>query len=158
MRRNPKAKRWLAEGKRRFANEGIKGININEMAKSIGVAKSSFYFMFKNQQVYWKELLKYWEIEGTYQITERVSVIDDPKAKFRKLMELALDNNENDRFLFMLRPYAQVNPEAKRVLSRIENFREGFLFKILPVVLIICSPSNGLFPVNISYKTIPNEN
>jgi AcrR family transcriptional regulator len=127
---NPKAVPWLKEGKKRFAQNGISGLNILEMSKWIRVAKTSFYFLFKSKDEYFKQLLKYWVEDGTNRVINTVAVIDDPHARFRKLMELALNNIENDKFLFHLRGYAQNNAYAANVLKDLENSRLNYLTKI----------------------------
>jgi len=130
MQKNPKAKRWLKEGKKRFAREGIKGINVKEMSKSLGVAKTSFYFHFKTQQEFLKHLYDYWVEDGSNSIMNKVAIIDDPHARFRKLLEFAFSNIENDKFLFHMRGYAQFDKYAASVLNKVENSRFKFLTKI----------------------------
>jgi AcrR family transcriptional regulator len=130
VQNNPKAKRWLNEGKKRFANEGVQGINIKEMANSIGVAKTSFYHHFKTRDEYLKCLLEYWVEDGTLQIMNKVAIIENPYARLSKLTELAFNNIENDKFLFHLRSYAQKDKYAASVIKKLENNRLKFLTKI----------------------------
>ena len=47
-----KYRRWLEMGQRRFAKDGIQGININHMSEEMGVAKTSFYFFFNSKEEY----------------------------------------------------------------------------------------------------------
>jgi AcrR family transcriptional regulator len=130
VQNNPKAKRWLNEGKKRFANEGVQGINIKEMANSIGVAKTSFYFHFKTKQEYLRHLFEFWVEDGSNRIINKVAIIDDPYSRFRKLMEFSFNNIENDKFLFHIREYAQGDKYAASVLKKVENSRLKFLNKI----------------------------
>lgn len=130
MQQNPKALRWLKEGKKRFAREGIKGINVNEMSKSLGVAKTSFYFHFNTKEEYLKLLFNYWIEDGSIRIMNTVAIIDDPNTRFRKLLKLAFNNIENDKFLFHIREYAQRDSYAESILKQMENSRFKFLNKI----------------------------
>ena len=130
MQNNTRTLSWLKEGKKRFANEGINGINIKEMSKSLGVAKSSFYHHFKTRDEYLKCLLEYWEEDGTLQIINKVMIIDNPYNRISKLTELAFNNIENDKFLFHLRSYSQKDKYAASVLKKLENNRLKFLTKI----------------------------
>jgi AcrR family transcriptional regulator len=129
MQKNSKALRWLKEGKKRYANDGIKGININEMSKSIGVSKTSFYFHFKTKEEYLKHLYNYWIEEGSTSVMNKVAIIDDLHARFRKLMELAFHNVENDKFLFQLRMLAYTNSTALQFVKRVENKRKKYATK-----------------------------
>jgi AcrR family transcriptional regulator len=131
MKNNPKALRWLKEGKRRYANDGIRGINIKEMSKSLRVAKTSFYFHFNTKQEYLKHLYNYWIEDGSIRIINAISVIDDPHARFKKLFELALSNIENEKFLFQMRDYAQSCKYTASVLKKVENKRLKLLSNIL---------------------------
>jgi AcrR family transcriptional regulator len=131
MRDNPKALRWLKEGKKRFASEGFKGINVKEMSSSLGVAKTSFYFLFKSKEEYLKQLYDYWVEDGSIRIINIISVIDDPHARFKKLFELALSNIENEKFLFQMRDYARSCKYTASVLKKVENKRLKLLTNIL---------------------------
>ena len=131
MRDNPKALRWLKEGKKRFASEGIKGINVKEMSKSLGVAKTSFYFHFNTKDEFLKHLYDYWIEDGSIRIINLLSVIDDPLARFKKLFELAFSNVENERFLFKMREYAQNDKTTESILKKVEKKRLKLLTGIL---------------------------
>jgi len=131
MKNNPKALRWLKEGKKRFANDGINGINIKEMSKSIGVAKTSFYFHFNTKKEYLKHLYNYWIEDGSLRIINILSVIDDPYARFKKLFELAFRNVENERFLFKMREYSRIDKTTKSILDKVEKKRVKLLTGIL---------------------------
>lgn len=130
MLNNPKALIWLKEGKKRFANEGITGLNVLEMSKWIGVAKTSFYFLFKSKDEYLRHLFNYWVEDGTNRIMNTVAIIDDPHARFRKVLELAFNNIENDKFLFHMREYAQQDTYAANILKKSENSRISYINKI----------------------------
>lgn len=82
MQHNPKELRWLKEGKKRFANEVIKGINTKEMSNSLGVAKTSSYFHIKTREIYLKHLYDYWLEGGSNRIINKVAFIDDPHNRF----------------------------------------------------------------------------
>jgi len=130
MINNQKALQWLIEGKKRFANEGIKGINVQEMSKSLGVAKTSFYFHFKTKDEYLRHLFDFWVEDGTNRIMNTVAIIDDPHVRFRKVMEFAFNNIENDKFLFHMREYAQQDTYAANILKKSENSRIKYIAKI----------------------------
>jgi len=117
--RKPKAELWLKEGKKRFAQLGISDINIDEISKSIGVAKSSFYFLFKSKENFLIELYKYWEHEGTLRIMGVVDLIKDPLAKLQTLTEYVYTNLENDQFMLQLMNYAETNKHAANILKRL---------------------------------------
>ncbi len=123
----PKAELWLSEGKKRFARKGTSGINIEEMSKSIGISKSSFYFLFSNKERFLEELFRYWEYEGTYRIMSIVDLVKDLLAKLQTLTEFVYTNMENDQFMLQLLNYAESNKKAAASLKAIDDNRKKFL-------------------------------
>lgn len=123
----PKAELWLSAGKKRFARKGISGINIEEIARSIGISKSSFYFLFSSKEQFLEELFQYWEYEGTYRIMSIVDLVKDPLAKLQTLTEYVYTNLENDQFMLHLLTYAESDKKAAASLKKIDDNRKKFL-------------------------------
>ena len=124
---NPKAEPWLQIGKERFALHGISGINVDEMSRTIGIAKTSFYYLFTNKEQFLIELFEYWEYKSTKKVTEITDLLTDPLAKLQALTKIFFDNIENDLFLLQLFNYTQINAEAHSVLNDINCNRKNYL-------------------------------
>ena len=128
---NPKIQKWLDIGIRRFAAHGIDGINVNDMSKEVGVAKTSFYFFFNSKEEYLDQLFAYWEMEGTDQLYAMVNQISDPAKRFLALGKLIIANPENEFFYFNLKLIALTNEKARIHLTNVENKRNNIITKLL---------------------------
>lgn len=62
---------WLMIGLEHLSNQQAEQITIDELCKNASKTKGSFYFHFKNIDVYLENLAQYWLKEYTHQITER---------------------------------------------------------------------------------------
>ena len=56
---------WLAGALEMFARTGADGLRVEQLARSLGVAKSGFYFHFKDREDLLQQLVDYWEAEYT---------------------------------------------------------------------------------------------
>jgi len=121
---------WLKEGLTRFAEQGIDGVNIDELSKSIGIAKTSFYHFFKSKNSFLEKLFEKWENEGTVSIIEKLSAIDDPVKRFESVIKYVFKENiENEIFLIQLQRFAMVNPIGAKYFKRVKSKRMKFTLK-----------------------------
>ena len=56
---------WLEAGLEFLARGSVTSITVEGLAKHLGIAKSGFYWHFKNRDELLQELLKYWLHEIT---------------------------------------------------------------------------------------------
>jgi len=127
---NPKIHKWLDIGKRRFAEDGIKGIHIDEMSAEMGVAKTSFYFFFNSKEEFLNQLFAYWVVVGTDNLTAMVNQIEDPAKRFFALGKMIENNYENEFFYFQLKLYAKNNEHARPFLKEADDKRKKFSRKL----------------------------
>ena len=127
---NPKIQKWLDIGKRRFAENGIAGININEMSEEMGVAKTSFYFFFSSKEEYLNQLFAYWVVTGTTNLIAMVNQIKDPAKRFLALGKMIEENVENEFFYFQLKLYCKYHKHARKFLEDTDRQRVDFSKKI----------------------------
>lgn len=116
---NRKIERWLKVGKKRFAEEGGLGIHINEMNAAIGVAKTSFYFFFKNNKEYLEQLFTFCELESIDRLFAKVKHIKNPVKRFYALGTLVEKNLENEAFYIQMKTYALKNEHARKFLDNV---------------------------------------
>jgi AcrR family transcriptional regulator len=50
---------WISAGYKAFGLEGVKGLKIEELARKVGISKSSFYHHFADLEYFVEELLKH---------------------------------------------------------------------------------------------------
>ncbi len=93
----PRLVPWLKVGIKRFAADGLEGLNINEISAEIKISKTSFYHFFGSKQEYINELFEHWLQEGTINIIKDAFLNDNAKSTnntlFRKVI---FDNYQRD--------------------------------------------------------------
>ena len=130
MAKSTKIQQWLNIGKRRFSEEGIKGINIQEMSVEMKVAKTSFYHFFSTRDEFLNQLFNYWEYDGTDRIIALFDQIGDPIKRMHAIFELVNKNKENEFFYYHLKLYSKDNPEGRKFIDNADLKRGKQLFKI----------------------------
>lgn len=121
---------WLDAGLQALAEKGPDGVRIMPIAEQLGVTKGSFYWHFKNLEVYESALLEEWEQSHTQAAIECVDNIDgDAALKLRYWITGSLGAN------FMLdraiRSWSLTNQKAREVHTRVDQKRIDYLAKLL---------------------------
>ena len=130
--KNPKLLPWLDAGIKRFAQSGLKGLNITEMAKELDTAASSFYHYFNTKEEYIKELLDYWHEEGSMKIVKEVFLEDGPEKAIERLFKLVFETNFiYECFLMQLRAASNENEMFLRKVNETDKLRISFLTSLL---------------------------
>ena len=123
-----KINKWLDLGIKRFANQGFSGLNIDEMSKEVGSAKTSFYHFFGSKDEFFEQLLEYWQAEGTVRIMKEIMAFMDPVEAFHELTSQIINTNHiHERFLSQLRKYVDTNAKAKAFVEETMQLRITFL-------------------------------
>ena len=91
---------WIMAGRDQFAEHGLKGINIDHLSMSVGVARTSFYHFFKTKDQFLKEIVDYWIEDGSERLIKNFEKVKDPKERLMTVYELALRNKINDQFKY----------------------------------------------------------
>ena len=115
---------WLDEAYTRFITQGLEGISIGEISKTIGVAKSSLYHYFGSKDNYLEELFQKWMFNGTTRIWNEVKEISDPIERMEKLIKIVLKTNiEEEIFYFQMRSASTKSDIAKKYLEKSDKIR-----------------------------------
>lgn len=123
---NPKLLPWLKAGINRFAEQGIEGLNVNELSTEIGISKTSYYHFFGSKQEYLKELFDYWVHVGTVQKAKLGLLKEDTKEATKTLNRvIVFDNYINEKFLAQLIASQKNIPIANEYIEEVRTFRIG---------------------------------
>jgi len=123
-------KDWIKLGYSLFSKEGIKGINIEKMAKKLACNKSSFYWYFKTKAIFIDEIVRYWiqnETEQVINYTNKGSSINEKIAKF---LTIAFKNDPYLEFIFYLKRYAIKNTKYQLIIDDIDERRLNYTTKL----------------------------
>jgi AcrR family transcriptional regulator len=104
---------------------------VEGLAEELGIAKSGFYWHFKNREELLKDLLDYWLHEVTEVITENVELDAlDPKARLMQCAEM-IHELDLTRYEIGIRQYALRDDRASRVVKKANRLRGDFIGRAL---------------------------
>jgi AcrR family transcriptional regulator len=78
---------WTRAALGAIASKGAGSVSVERLARELGTTKGSFYWHFKDRQALIDAALQWWERESTDRVIEQLSAVDDPRARFRALLE-----------------------------------------------------------------------
>src|SRR3954470_16413494 len=78
---------WTRVALAAVADKGVANISVERLARELGATKGSFYWHFKDRPALIAAALERWEAVYTDAVIERLSTVDDPRLRFRGLIE-----------------------------------------------------------------------
>jgi AcrR family transcriptional regulator len=119
---------WVEAAMRALAAGGPDAVRVEALAKALGVSKGGFYWHFVDRQALLEETLDAWEKSGTEDVIASVdSASDDPRAKLRRLFELAPAAKGLFAVELALRDWSRRDRAVAKRLRRVDNRRMEFL-------------------------------
>ena len=114
---------WLTLALETLDKQGIHKVNVEHLARELGVTKGSFYWHFKNREALLTEMLDYWSVELTTDVIDRSSQdTHDAKESLFKLMSIITDENAG-RYETAIRAWATHDEMARTRLQKIDKQR-----------------------------------
>lgn len=113
---------------RALAAGGPDAVRIESLAKDLGVSKGGFYWHYKDRQALIEEALDSWEQSGTEDVIATVDEGDDePRAKLRRLFELAPEAKDLFAVELALRDWSRRDRKVAARIKRVDARRLTFL-------------------------------
>ncbi len=118
---------WLAEALETLGREGVVGVSVENVARSMRVTKGSFYHHFKNREEFINRLLEYWETELTDKINGHLSHLHGkPAEQLLALLEF-ISENETNRYDASMRAWALHDDRVATVVRRVDRKRLAYV-------------------------------
>ena len=118
---------WLAEALEVLSSEGVGGVRVLSLAKSLGVTRGSFHWHFKNRDEFLEALLEYWRLEMTETVIEHIDRVDGkPREQIRELADYVVRTGRS-HYDPAVRAWALADPRARRVVQRVDQRRVKYL-------------------------------
>jgi len=121
---------WLEAALQVTAEEGIRAVSVEPLAKRLGVTKGSFYWHFKNRNELLTQLVAHWEnIENDYE--QKLRHESDGTQDFLRNVLSILINDETNKRVFIALSRVNDNPTIQRsfqtaVERRLKLFRSAY--------------------------------
>ncbi len=118
---------WLVGALEALGRAGVVGVNIENVARSMGATKGSFYHHFKDREEFVNRLLEYWETELTDKIDAHLSHLHGkPAEQLLALLEFIAEN-ETNRYDGSMRAWALHDERVATVVRRVDQKRLAYV-------------------------------
>lgn len=128
--RTPRHK-WIDEGLRALATGGPDAVQIETLAKTLGVSKGGFYGYFAGRHALLEEMLDRWEREITEDVEARVEKEGgDAKARLRHLFAIVDSGDGLGTDIttdLAIRDWARRDPAVATRVRRVDNRHMDYL-------------------------------
>ena len=123
---------WLDTARRALIEEGTVGVEVNKLAKRLGISRGGFYYFFANREQLLDELLTLW-VRTSVAPFERILRDHDGQGQreFAAVIRLWIDEKDHDPVWDgAVRAWARVSPKVARAVQLIDQQRIGLLERI----------------------------
>ncbi len=121
------ARDWVDGALDTLGREGIVGLRVERVARSLGVTKGSFYHHFEDKEEFINRLLEHWEAEKTDKIDAQVSHLHGkPAEQLLALLEFIAENEIN-RYDASMRAWALLDERVATVVRRVDRNRLAYV-------------------------------
>jgi AcrR family transcriptional regulator len=120
---------WLDAARQALIEEGTAGVEINKLAKRLGVTRGGFYWFFKSRKQLLDELLEYWADTGTV-LFERILQAHGRNGikEFQALIDLWVEESEYDpKWDGAVRDWARISNAVLKVVQAVDQRRVAVL-------------------------------
>lgn len=118
---------WLQNALEQLSKKGNIGLTIEEISKSIGVTKGSFYWHFKSRNDFTLQLFDYWELVSSTNVKAHVGQVEGDAAERLLRLTKFLVKRDNWRYELGIRAWVQINPVLIPLLKQIDLRRYEFV-------------------------------
>ena len=124
------AEDWLKLALDTLDNEGIHKVNVEYLARKLGVTKGSFYWHFKNRETLLKEMLSYWTETLTTDVIQRSRQNSkDGKETLLELMTIITEEKVG-RYEAAIRAWSMHDEMAKATLRKVDKQRLKYITSV----------------------------
>jgi AcrR family transcriptional regulator len=120
---------WIDAALSALAQDGLAGVAVQPLARTLGASKGSFYWHFADRAALVTATLELWEQRETTAVIERIEAIDDPRERLvalgRGAYAGAAQGNAHASVLA-----AASDPRVRLVLGRVTRTRLAFLQRL----------------------------
>ena len=109
---------WLDAGLRTIATKGVDGVRVEQLARSLNVAKSGFYWHFADRNDYLGQLLEHWDGVSTHSVHSDARVVSGaPRRRLLRIMQL-VEAGDLPSYDIALHAWAREDARARAIDQR----------------------------------------
>lgn len=117
---------WLEAGLQALSERGVSNLTVEGLARSLNIAKSGFYWHFRNRDDLLRQLVDYWTHEITEVVTSNPEIFKlKPKSRLIRAAQIILDY-ELTRYEIAIRQWALHDAGVARAVKTVNRLRLDF--------------------------------
>ncbi len=117
---------WERAALELIAEQGVGALNVEGLARSLGVTKGSFYWHFPSREALLDAALKRWELDVERELSTQVETAEDPRQRLRELFRrIAHEVQPHRVYAALLRALDHAKIQA--LMARVSQRRMDFL-------------------------------
>jgi AcrR family transcriptional regulator len=123
---------WLDTAREALIEEGTAGVEINKLAKRLGVSRGGFYWFFEDRAQLLEELLGYW-VQTSTVLFEKILQLPGRNGidKYLAMTNLWIDESEYDpKWDGAVRDWARTSPRVRKAVQAVDQKRIAVLEQI----------------------------
>lgn len=121
---------WLQQALDVLESEGIDGVRVERLARDVGVAKSGFYWHFRDRADLLKQMLRYWSDEFTESVLVSLKTRSgSPVDQLYSTMEM-IEEQHLARYDLAIRAWAEHDAMANRTVRSVYRRRIEFVSEL----------------------------
>jgi AcrR family transcriptional regulator len=117
---------WLQHALETLRREGVSGLRVEPLARSLGVTTGSFYWHFKDRGELLNRVLKHWTELMTGAVARRLGSTESPKEQLRRLL-VEITREERNRYETAMRNWASFDTAAKQAVRKVDECRLAYV-------------------------------
>ena len=120
---------WLSKALEIFGKTGEDGLHVEKLARELGVAKSGFYWHFKDRADLLKQLLDYWAHEYTEVVTQNpLLLMTPPRERLLMIATYVFEQNLTE-FDAAMQVWSNKDAKIAKTVRKATDMRLAFAGK-----------------------------
>lgn len=126
------ASSWISAGLDLLARGGVDAVRIDEMTRTLGVTKGSFYWHFRDRAQLLEAMLETWRRDATLAVIERIETQGSAAERLKGLIELpTISSHRGQSLELAVRLWARRDPQAQSTIDEIDHQRLTYVASLL---------------------------
>ena len=117
---------WLHHALETLREQGVTGLRVEPLARSLGVTTGSFYWHFKDRQDLLDSVLAHWTELMTRAVATRMTSTEEPEQQLENLL-IEVTREERNRYEIAVRNWATFDRAARGSVRKVDECRMAYV-------------------------------
>ncbi len=130
------ASQWLSEAQNALISDGISGVKVDRLSKTLKVTRGGFYHHFNNRTDLLNRLLVNWETKNKFLPTTTEPLLKHDIPRYLNLMvDLHISEQHfSPAFDIAIREWGRIDEKVQRIIDRVDCSRISALTEIFTIL------------------------